>query len=134
MAVGLGVVGREVALTMGGQSILGVQTKGLTVNNEQLDTTDENSSGWAEALALPGQKSVEFPFSGVVKNLELLRSIMTGADQSQIYAISLTYPDGSTVAGDFFLSNYTETGEYNGLYTFDVSMASSGEPTFTPGV
>lgn len=134
MTVGLGVIGREVALTLGGQSILGVQTKGLTVNNEPLDTSDENSNGWAEALALPGQKSIELPYSGMVKNLEMLRAIMAGPDSSQMYAITLTYPDGSVVSGDFFLNNYSETGEYNTLYTFDVSLQSSGEVTFVAGV
>lgn len=133
MSVGLGQMGREVTMTLGGQSILGVQTKGLTVNNETLDTTDENSNGWMEALALPGQKSIELPFSGMVKNLEMLRAIMSGPDQSQIYAITLSYSDGSVVSGDFFLASYTETGEYNALYTFDVSLTSSGQVDFTPG-
>ena len=131
MAVGQGIIGREVTLTVGGVSILGVQTKGLTVNNEPLDTTDDNSAGWAEALAIPGQKSVEMPFSGLVKNLELLRAIMV--NESQIYACVMTYPDGSDVTGDFFMANFNETGEYNGLKTFDVSLQSSGEPTFTAG-
>lgn len=137
MAVGIGIIGREVTLTIGGVSILGVQNKGLTVNNEPLDATDETSSGWAEALALPGQKSIELPFSGLVKNLEMLRAIMASPDSSQIYACVLTYPDGtatpSNVTGDFMLGSYTETGEYNGLYTFDVTMTSSGAVTFTPG-
>lgn len=131
MPAGISQKGRQVTLTMGGQSILGVQTKGLTVNNEMIDTTDDNSSGWQEFDAIPGQKAVELPFSGMVKNLEMLRSIMgTG---SQIFACTLTYRDGSTVTGDFAMNNYSETGEYNAAYTFDVTLASSGAVTFTPG-
>jgi predicted secreted protein len=132
MAVGLGVIGREVVMTIGGQNILGNQTKGLSVNNEMLDVSDENSSGWTEALAIPGAKTIELPFSGVIKNLELLRAMMTAG--SQMYAVSLTYTDGSTVTGDAFMQSYSETGEANGLYTFDVSCTFSGAPTFTAGV
>ena len=131
MPAGISVKGRQVLLTMGGQSILGVQTKGISVNNEMIDSTDDNSSGWAEFDALPGQKAVEVPFSGMVKNLELLRAIMS--DGSQIFAITLTYPDGSVVAGDFAFTSYSNTGEYNTATTFDVTLASSGAVTFTPG-
>ena len=132
MSAGISIKGRQVVMTLGGQSILGVQTKGLTVNNEMIATTDDNSSGWQEFDAIPGAKSVELPISGMIKNLELLRAIMgTG---SQIYAVTLTYPDGSSVSGDFGLANYTETGEFNTAYTFDVTLASSGAITFTPGV
>jgi len=134
MSVGIDMKGRQVTLTVGGQSILGIQSKGLTVNNEFIETTDDNANGWQEFAAIPGQKAVELPFSGMVKNLEVLRSIMGSG--SQIYACTLTYPDGtttnSTVTGDFAMQSYTETGEYNGGYTFEVTLASSGEVTFTP--
>lgn len=119
-------------MTIGGQNILGLQSKGLTVNNTFIDTTDDNAGGWTEFDAVPGLKSAELPFSGIVKNLEMLRAIMNGG--SQIYAITLTYPDGSTVAGDFAMNSYTETGESNEGYTFEVSLASSGAITFTAGV
>ena len=132
MSAGISQKGRQVTMTLGGQNILGVQTKGLTVNNEMIATTDDNSSGWQEFDAIPGAKNVELPFSGMVKNLEMLRAIMgTG---SQIYAVTLTYSDGSVVAGDFALANYSETGEFNSAYTFDVTLQSSGAVTFTPGV
>lgn len=131
MSVGIGVIGREVIMTIGGQSILGEQTKALSVNNEMLDTTDSSSGGWAEAMAISGLKTIELSFSGTVKNLELLRAIMTSG--SQMYAVLLTYTDGSTVAGDVFLQSYSETGEMNGLYTFDASCQFSGQPVFTAG-
>lgn len=131
MPAGISVKGRQVLLTMGGQSILGVQTKGISVNNEMIESTDDNSNGWSEFDAIPGQKAVEVPFSGMVKNLELLRAIMSSG--SQIFAITLTYPDGSVVAGDFAFTSYSNTGEYNGATTFDVTLASSGVVTFTPG-
>lgn len=132
MSAGISIKGRQVLMTIGGQNILGLQSKGLTVNNTFIDTTDHNAGGWTEFDAVPGLKSAELPFSGIVKNLEMLRAIMQSG--SQIYAITLTYPDGSTVAGDFAMNSYTETGESNEGYTFEVSLASSGAVVFTPGV
>jgi predicted secreted protein len=131
MSAGIGIIGRDVVMTMAGQTVLGVRVKGLTLNNERLDTTDDGSNGWAEALAVPGRKNIEFTISGMVKNLELVRAYFNGA--SSIYAVTLTYPDGSIVSGDFFYDSMSPTGEENALATFDASFSSSGAVTFTAG-
>lgn len=132
MSVGNGFTGRKVTLTVGGVGNIAIQTKGLSINNEMIDVTNDTSDGWATALAEPGQKSVELSFSGVVENLNLLMSVMTNT--SQIYACVLTYPDGSTVSGDFGFGSFSDSGEYNEKYTFEATMSSSGEVTFTAGV
>lgn len=124
-------LGREVSISIGALTILGIQTKGLSVNNEQVDVSDENSNGWKETLNIAGDKSVEFSFSGIVKNLTLLQSILTTG--SQMHDCTITYKDGSTVTGEFFLGSYSDTGEYNGSYTFDAALSSSEAITFTPG-
>ena len=132
MSAGIGIVGRNVLMTMAAQTLLGVRVKGLTLNNERLDTTDDSTAGWAEAFAVAGRKNVEFSVSGLVKNLELVRAYF--ASDSQIFAVLLTYPDGSTVAGDFFYDSMNPTGEENTLLTFDASFSSSGPVIFTAGV
>jgi predicted secreted protein len=134
MSAGIGIVGRQVLMTIGGETIIGVQTKGLSVNNERLETADDQSNGWTEALAIPGEKSVELPFSGVLKSLDLMAAYFNGGNGgSQTFDCQITYPNGDIVEGDFFLNSFSETGEYNGLKTFDATMSSSGEITFTPG-
>lgn len=134
MSVGIGIIGREITFTLGGASLVGVNSKGFTFNNEALDTTDDNSSGWQERLATSGAKSVEFTFSGIVKNLELVAAY---AGSSQIFPVVVTYPDGdttnSTLSFDAFLDSVSQTGEANGLTTFDASFSSSGAITFTAG-
>jgi len=130
---GVGHLGREMVLTVAGQSIAGSQTKGLTCNNEPVDVTDDNSNGWRELMAIPGLKTVELPLSGVLKNLELMRAFFSAAGGSQMFAINITYADGSTVAGDFMLASFSETGESNGAKTFDSTWQSAGEITFLAG-
>lgn len=132
MAAGKGFSGRKVVLTVGGVGNIAIQSKSLSINNEMIDVTNDTSAGWGTALAEPGQKSIELSFSGVVENLNLLMSVMTNT--SQIYACTLTYPDGSVVSGDFGFGSFSDSGEYNDKYTFEASMSSSGEVTFTAGV
>lgn len=128
------MIGREVTFTLGAATLVGVNSKGFTFNNEPLDTTDDNSSGWQERLAKPGVKSIEFTISGIIKNLELIKAY---AGTSQIFPVVVTYPDGattnSTLSFDAFLDSVSKTGESNGLVTFDASFSSSGEATFTAG-
>ena len=131
MAVGVGFTGRKVLLTIGGAGSIAIMTKGLTVNNEMVDVTSDTSDGWATALAEPGSRSIELAFGGVVENLNLLMSVINNT--SQIYACTLTYPDGSVVSGDFSFSSFNDTGETGEKYTFESSLSSSGEIIFTAG-
>lgn len=132
MSSGIGMIGRDVTVTVGGVTIVGTITKGSTFTNEALDTTDDDSSGQQEFLAKPGTKATEFTMSGIVKNLGLLEAYFGG--DSQIYAIVITYTDGSTVTFDAFLESYSDTGTQNELLTFDASFKSSGAVAFVAGV
>ena len=46
--------------------------------------------------------------------------------------ITIEYPDGATLAGDFYLASVEETGAYNEAVTFSASLQSSGQWTYTP--
>lgn len=130
MSVGIGIVGRQILMTIGAQTILGVQSKGGDRANTVLETTDDQASGWSEKMAISGEKSVSRPVSGVLKNLELLASYYS---TSQMFNVVFTYPDGSTETGDFFLENFSATGEHGSLSTFDATFTSSGEVVFVAG-
>ena len=128
MSVGIGMIGREVTATVGGLTIVGVVTKATERTNERLDTTDDASSGNQEALAIPGSKATNFTISGILKNLELIDFYRSNT--SQIAEIVITYADGvttpSTETFDAFLDSINDTGESNGLVTFDAAFSSSG--------
>ena len=132
MSVGIGIIGREVLMTLGGSAVVGVTSKGIAFSNEMLDTTDDNSSGWTEFLAVPGLKSAELTISGTTKNLELMAAYF---GTSQIFPVVKTYPDGSTLTFDAAMTGAPSyTGEANGLMTFDATFSSSGEIVFVAGV
>lgn len=134
MSAGIAILGRDVTITVGGAAITGKTSDTLTCNNEPVDTTDDAAGGWAEVSALPGLKSIEFSVSGVLKNLELLKSYSSG---SQMFAVSVTWPDGTTTNSsltfDAFMSSFSITGETSQGKTFDASFQSSGAATFTAG-
>ena len=130
MTIGKGYAGRKESWTFGGVSSIAFQSKSISVNNEMIDVTNDTSDGWATKLAEPGTKSVEITGGGIVENLSLLMSAINNT--SQIYASTYTFPDGSTMTGDFDF-NYSQSGETAEGVTFEMTATSSGEVTFTAG-
>lgn len=134
MAAGRGLVGREISLTVGGSSILGVVSKSISYSNEGVEVTDDDSSGFRELLATGGLRSVDLSISGLVKNYELLRTI-TDAN-SQMVAVSIGLGDASTestLAFDAHIGSLEISGESNAGVEFSAELASSGTVTFTAG-
>ena len=131
MSVGIGIVGRDVTFTFGGGTLLGETSKGISFTNELGETTDSASSGWTEFLATPLKKSAEFSISGTAKNLELMAAYF-GA--SQIFAVVMTYPDGSTLTFDAAMTGAPSfTHESDTLSTYEASFTSSGAVVFVAG-
>ena len=131
MTVGAGVLGRDLILTVGGQPVAGVTSKGVSIANEPVDVSTDDASGYRELLAEAGSQAVDISLSGITKNLELLRSCVVNA--SKVYALVWTWTDGSTLTLDGFMSSYSSTGEFNGAETFESAFQSTGTYVFAPG-
>ena len=131
MSVGIGVIGREVTYTFGGVAVQGRTTKSLELTNTRGETGDESSSGYTQALAKALEKAGGLTIEGLVKNYELFASWFTS--DSQIFAINFTFPDGSTLAWDFFMDSLSSSMNYNELSTFSMALSSSGSPTWVSG-
>ena len=124
-------VGRNVTLTWGGSGISGVKEKSLSLNNEPIDITSDDDAGWRNILATPGQKQVELKVSGVTKD----RDLMADWFLSQLtQAVELTYENGAKITGQFFLSEYSDKGNFKDAVSFDATLMSTGAIVYTAGV
>lgn len=131
MSVGIGVIGREVTFTFGGVTVKGVTSKALELANTRGEVGDDSSGGYTQALAKALEKSGTMTIEGLVKNYELFASWFTST--SQIYPVAFTFPDGSTLAWDFFMDSLSSPNVYNDLSTYSMSLSSSGAPTWVSG-
>ena len=134
MAIGISLVGRDITMTVGGSTLAGVIEKSITLSNEVIETTDDQSAGWAEYLATAGKKSMSLSVSGLFKNLELFSTYF-----GTIQAVScvVTYPDGvstdSTLTFDAIIESIEQGSPSNEGSTYSCSLLSSGAPTFVAG-
>lgn len=113
-------------------TIGGLRSTSIQLNDELVDTTNKDSTGnWREVLAGAGIKSVTFSGSGVFTDSaaeETLRADFFNAAHTNYQVI---VPDFGTFEGAFKITSMGYAGEYNGEVTYDVTLESAGEITFT---
>jgi predicted secreted protein len=130
MAAGDGTLGRKIIFTWNGSEILGVREKGIACAGEPINVSDDDADGVRQLLEEAGENTIDISLSGVLKSTALKADWFNG---DRIRAVTMTYPDGSVLAGDFFLASYNETGAYNDATTFEGALQNTGDVTFTPG-
>jgi predicted secreted protein len=123
-------LGRKITLKWKNTVLAGVREKSLSINGDAVDVTSSDDDGWQKLLSEPGGKSVEISVAGVATD-DVLRAVMFAIDRTG--DVLITYPNGATLAGSFFLASYKETGPYKEATTFDASLKSNGVVTYTPG-
>lgn len=123
--------GRDVALTWGAVEIKGVREKGIALNGDAINVSSDEDDGVRKLLDVTAEDSVDITLSGVTKDHALKADYFAG---TRTKAVVITYPDGSTITGSFFLANYSETGPYNDAMTFSATLNSADTFTFTPAV
>jgi predicted secreted protein len=109
-----------------------VRTKGVSINAEPIDVTNDDDAQWATKLVDAGQVAVSISVAGVAKNHTLLAEALAAGDRVQ--STVFEYPGGGKIQADFFLASYAENGEYNGAATFEAEFQSTGAVVYTPGV
>lgn len=125
--------GRELLIKKGVSVIAGVRTKTVTINGEPIDITSDDDSGFRTLLASAGLRSIDLSVEGVTKDATL-RAIVAGVSSQLLTDITVEYPNGDTIEGDFYLVNIEESGEYQDALTFSASLQSSGAFTYTSAV
>ena len=122
--------GRELLVKRGSSVIAGIRTKGVAFNGEAIDVTTDDDSGYRTMLADAGTYSVDLSIEGITKDNDLRATVMA-AGSLMLTDITIEYPNGDELSGDFFLTSLEESGTYNDAVTFSGSLQSSGTFTFT---
>jgi TP901-1 family phage major tail protein len=131
-------VGRTITVYWGDESpqpaVAGIREKGVTLSGEAVDITNDDSNGWRALLDAGQVNGVEITCSGVLLNDTLRADWFAGAAAAarRMQAATFEYPDGGTITGNFYLSEYAETGNHDGEVTFEATLMSNGAVTYAP--
>ncbi|HHB80882.1 MAG TPA: phage major tail protein, TP901-1 family [Aliiroseovarius sp.] len=114
------------------QTIAGLRAQRISLNAESVDVTSlESQGGWRELLGGAGVKSAAISGSGVFKDAATDERARAVFFTSQVPDFQVVVPDFGIIQGPFMITSIEYSGSHNGEATYELSMASAGELTFT---
>jgi len=125
--------GQDGIFAIGAAPVAGVRVSNFTRDATPIDITDRDSTPYQELLAgKVSSTSLSFTLDGVEKD-RALRNLALGDPANYLIPnVTITLANGDTLAGAFFLGNYTEGDDYKEAVTFSATMTSAGQWTHTP--
>jgi len=125
--------GRALRISRNGVSIVGARTDNVTLNNEPLDITDKDDSGWRTMLADAGARSVSCEVQGILKDDALIADATGDAETVLLTECVVTISGLFTLTGDFYLQGLQLGAEQGDAVTFTATLESSGAFVATIG-
>jgi len=114
------------------ETAAGLRATRISFNAETVDVTSlASTGGWREVLGGAGVKTAAISGSGVFKDAnsdERIREMFFEGDTPDFQVI---VPDFGTMEGPFLVSSIEYAGSHNGEATYEMSLTSAGQITFT---
>jgi predicted secreted protein len=124
-------IGRALKIKRNGTLIAAVVSKTVPINNEPVDTTNDDDDGFRSLLEESGTRSIDLSVEGVAVN-DVLLIVAAGASPTLITADEIEFPSGLTITGNFRLNTYEQSGETAGRVNFSATLQSTGAWVVTP--
>jgi TP901-1 family phage major tail protein len=122
----------KIADGSGFTTVAGLRTRRLAFNAETVDITHaESANRWRELLDGAGVKRASVSGRGLFKDASSDELMCATFFAGAVKDYQVVIPDFGTVEGAFQVVSLEFAGEHNGEVTFDLSLESAGELTFT---
>jgi TP901-1 family phage major tail protein len=113
-------------------TVAGLRSNTLTFNAETVDSTSQESAGaWRELLAGAGLKSASIRGQGIFKDAASDASMQAYFFGGSIVNWQIIIPAFGIVQGPFQITSMDYGARHDAEVTFDISLASAGQLTFT---
>ncbi|UWQ16987.1 phage major tail protein, TP901-1 family [Jannaschia sp. M317] len=114
-------------------TLAGLRATRLTFNAGSIDVTSlDSSGGWRELLGGGGVKSASVSGSGVFRDADTDTRARQLFFDGEVPEFQVIIPDFGIVEGAFQITSLEYGGSHDGEATYEISLASAGELTFTP--
>ena len=113
-------------------TVASLRTRRLAFNAETVDITHaESANRWRELLDGAGIKRASVSGRGLFKDATSDALMRQAFFDGSVVSHQIIIPDFGTVQGPFQITSLEIAGEHNGEVTYDMSLESAGELTFT---
>ena len=113
-------------------TVAGLRSRTLAFNAETVDITHAESAGrWRELLDGAGIKRAGLSGRGLFKDASTDALMRQTFFDGAVKNCQVVIPDFGIVQGAFQITNLEFAGEHNGEVTYELSLESAGELSFT---
>lgn len=113
-------------------TVAGLRASRIALNARTVDITTRESAGhWRELLAGAGIRSASLTGSGLFTDAAADAAIRALFFDTEIARWQAILPDFGTLEGPFQLTALEFSGDHDGAMTYDLTLASAGELSFT---
>lgn len=128
--------GRDFVVKKNGVTIASVRSKSFTSNKTPIETTNDDDAGFVSYLSgVFATKALEISVEGLTDDDIFFDAALSLTDADSFMSdITLERANGDAVSGEFILTNYSETGEYQDATKFTGTLVRNGAHTLTPAV
>jgi len=114
--------------------VAGVQTVGLTINNDPVDITTQDEAPWRELLGDTGMRSMSISGSGIFKDdMSGINVLEDLANSGEIYDFQLDFANLDQYQGRMLVASFEYSGGHVEAQTFSITLESAGQWIFTRG-
>ncbi|MEO1139185.1 MAG: phage major tail protein, TP901-1 family [Pseudomonadota bacterium] len=114
------------------QTVAGLRATRVSFNAESVDVTSlESAGGWRELLAGAGVKTAAISGSGIFRDEDSDERVRQIFFDGEMPDFQVVIPDFGTMEGPFQVTAIEYAGNHDGEATYELSLASAGQLTFT---
>lgn len=115
------------------QTVGGLRTTSLTINNNPVDITNSASNGFREMLPDGGVQSFSVSGDGIFDSLTTGADLLfTAAKDRVLIECQVVSGHGDSFVGNFVVTSFARNGSFDGAEQFSVSLESTGELDYVP--
>ncbi len=124
--------GRDLLVLKNSVAIAGLRETSVAVDGSPVDITNKGDNGYRTLASFSGVESIDITASGVWLDDTIRDIAFAGTGTTKLLTdITLSWGDGATMSGDFYLASFTDGGNHDGEETYDCTFQSSGAWTYT---
>lgn len=113
-------------------TVAGLRSRRLAFSSDTVDvTTGDSPDRWRELLAGAGVRRAHVSGSGVFRDAASDAAVRAVFFSGVIRAWQIVLPDFGVVEGPFLLAALEFSGAHDGEMTFELTLESAGQLTFT---
>lgn len=109
----------------------GLRATSISIANEMVDITSKDNAPWRKLLAGAGLRTISLAGSGIFTDSVAENLVRGWSLDGSMNSFQVIAENGDKFTGQFLVSKFEYTGNYNGAQEYSMAMEASDTVVFT---